>query len=234
MIINLKKIKQLRIITYIFKLYEIFMKLRLTAIVYIFCLTNCNQADIRVIKKKTFYANGKIKNVLSLTPDSIKDGECIYFDEYENKDSSVTFSNGILDGLKQVYSKYGHYTDVYKNGILINHKEYDSLNVLKYETPLNINNLSKTTYKFASNRTYLDKNKTDTLVIINESVPTYNRGIEIVGPLSQPLGDDSFIIGATNHFHDFKILKIFVKLYQHTGDSTEIPTTLDTIRITVK
>lgn len=210
------------------------MKLQLIAIITVFLFTECNDTNTSDIKKTTLYSNGIVKNVLSLTRSGIKNGECIYYDKYGTKDSSVIYSNGIKNGLKKVYSSYGRYENFYKNGVLINHKEYNSLNVLKYETPLNIKSLSKTTYKLLSNRNYLDKHKTDTIVIINKTLPTYNRAIGIIGPLSRPLGDDSFIIGKTDHFHDFKFLKIYIRVHQNTGDSTEIPTPLDTLNIKVK
>lgn len=71
----------------------------------------------------------------------------------------MTFSNGTLEGLKKIY--YDNETDVYeyKKGSLIKHFVYDSLNVLKYETPLDIKKIGVTHIAFSTIGTILTQVK---------------------------------------------------------------------------
>ncbi len=165
----------------------------------------------------------------------VKNGECFYFDEDGNIDSSVTFLNGKLDGVRKLYHlSYGTYTYEYKNGLLSKYKFYDTLDILRYESPLNLKSIAKTTYKFKSNRNYFDQDKIDTITIINDGLPYYNRGISIIGALFSRYNEESYIIKTSKHFKDLKEIKIKVEIFQHLGDSTEIPILFDSISIPAK
>ena len=94
----------------------------------------------------------------------------------------MTFLNGTLDGLRKLYyADYGIYTYQYKKGLLSKSKFYDTLNILRYESPLDLKSIAKMTYNFSSNRSYFDQDKVDTITIITKGLPYYNRGISITG-----------------------------------------------------
>ncbi|MBL0145409.1 MAG: hypothetical protein IPP48_06280 [Chitinophagaceae bacterium] len=202
-----------------------------------FFLTSCTQPkqDEKNIIVKTFYSTARIKEILSLNKDSLKDGICFYFNEDGYLDSSVEYKTGKLDGIKnKYYPDYGIYSYEYKNDTLICHKMYDTLNELKYQTPLDIKSIGKTEFYFKSNRNYFDQDKVDTITIINSGLPYYNRGISITGAIISRITDREYSIRTSKHFDDLKEIKIQVFIKQHLGDTTEVPFIFDTFSIPVK
>ena len=213
------------------------MKLSFIYIILVFGLTNCNhstKSDKNIIQTN-FYSTAKVKSIISLNSDSVKNGECFYFDEDGYIDSSVTFLNGTLDGLRKLYyADYGIYTYEYKKGLLSKSKFYDTLNILRYETPLDLKSIAKMTYNFSSNRSYFDQDKVDTITIITKGLPYYNRGISIIGALFTRNDAESYIIKTSKHSNDLKEIKIKVEIFQHLGDTTEIPILFDSLSIPVR
>lgn len=207
----------------------------LISIIYFF-LTSCNQSkkdDCNFIKTQ-FYSTGKIQYIFSLKSDTIKNGECFYFNEYGFLDSSMTFSNGILQGLKRIY--YDNETDTYNynNGRLISHCVYDSLNNLVYKTPLDINKVGKTQIIFFSKRNYFGQDMKDTFTITNEGLPPYNRRLSVTGAIIEHLYDTTFSIRTSKHFADLKKVIIKVSARQNISDTTENAVLIDSIVIPIR
>jgi|GEM_PF-2876297 len=199
-------------------------------------LTNCQQSksgNYNTIKTE-FYSTGKIKSIVSLNSDNINNGECFYFNEYGFLDSSETFSNGILQGVKRIF--YDNETDTYNynNGTLISHSVYDSLNHLLYKTPIDINKVGKTQIIFLSGRNYFDQDKRDTLTITNEGLPPYNRSFSVTGAIIEPLHDTTFTIRSSKHHNDLKRVIIKVSAKQNISDTTEKGILIDSIVIPVR
>jgi hypothetical protein len=200
-------------------------------------LTNCRQSkncNCNTIKTE-FYPTGKIKNIISLNSDNLKDGESFHFNEYGLLDSSLTFSNGTLDGFKKIY--YDNETDVYeyKNGSLIKHFVYDSLNVLKYETPLDIKKIGITHIAFSNHRNYFDTSKVDTFTITTEGLPAYNRGLMVSGATIEHVKNDStFTLKINSYLKVSKKVKIWITARQDISDTTENAITIDSAIIPMK
>ena len=213
-----------------------FMRPLLLLFLLTLSLTNCNlstEKDCNVIKTD-FYETGKLKRILSLNPKGFKNGESFYFNEYGFLDSSVTFRNDILDGIKKIFYDAEIYTYQYDKGNLLSHSVYDSLNMLLYKTPLDINKVGKTQIKFFSNRNYIDQSKIDTFTITNEGLPPYNRRLEVSGAIIEHLHDKTFTIRTSKHFADLK--QIFLKVFarQNVSDTTEKGIVIDSLIIPAK
>ena len=202
-----------------------------------FCLTSCNQPkqENKNIIVTTFYSTARVKEILTLNKDSVKDGISFYFDEDGFMDSSVEYKNGKLNGIKnKYYADYGIYSYEYKNDTLICHKVYDTLNELKYQTPLDIKNIGKTKFYFKSNRNYFDQDTGDTITIINSRLPNYNRGISFTGAIISRINDNEYGIRTSKHYDDLKEIKLKVSIFQHLGDTTEVAMIFDTLSIPAK
>ena len=211
---------------------------RLTFIFLIFlCGISCNHTkngDCNFIKTE-FYPTGKIRDILSLDSREIKNGQSFFFNEYGFLDSSLTFSNGTLEGLKKIY--YDNETDVYeyKNGSLIKHFVYDSLNVLKYETPLDIKKVGITHIAFSNHRNYFDTSKVDTFTITTEGLPAYNRGLMVAGATIERVKNDStFTLKINSYLKASKKVKIWITARQDIRDTTENAITIDSAIIPMK
>ncbi len=129
----------------------------------------------------TYYSSGQLKSIGRLNNKGLKDGEFIYCSEDGKIDSSITFKNGRLDGLKIIY----YFEDDifyfnYQNNKLQSHKIYDSKNRLKYKSPLDIQAIPKTNFYFKSGRNFYKSGSIDTLVI-NQTVPFMNQNIYFPG-----------------------------------------------------
>lgn len=112
-----------------------------------------------------------------------------YLEENEAIDSIELYHNGKLSStIRYSYLEDGTINaDNYKGNSLMAHLVYDSFMNLLYETPLLIPKITHTTYRFRSGRTYFDQNKIDTIEIINEDFPPYNKGYIIRGASLIPI-----------------------------------------------
>ena len=201
-----------------------------------FCMASCKQSikdDCNRIKTE-FYSTGKIQDILSLNNKNLKNGECFYFNKNGFLDSSVTFSDGILQGMKRDFYNDGSGIDKYDNGSLISHSVYDSSNILIYKTPLDIKTVGKTQIKFFSNRNYVDQNKIDTFSISNAGLPYYNRGISVIGAIIKAVGDTTFSIRTTKHSKELNQIIIKVLARQNISDTTDKGILIDSTVIPVK
>ncbi|MBN8835644.1 MAG: hypothetical protein J0I09_00140 [Sphingobacteriia bacterium] len=202
-----------------------------------FFLTSCTQPnnDNKNIIIKTFYSTARVKEIISLNNDSLKDGISFYFNKGGYIDSSVEYKNGKLNGVKnKYYADYGIYSYEYKDDRLIYYKVYDTLNKLKYQTPLDIKSIGKTKYYFKSNRNYFDQDKVDTITIINSGLPSYNRSILFSNAIISPINDNEYQIRAPERNSNLKEIKLKVSIFQHLGDTTEAPIIFDTLLIPVR
>jgi len=130
---------------------------------------------------KSYYSSGQLKSIGRFTNKGLKNGEFIYYSEEGKIDSSITFKNGRLNGLKIIYyfdDDIFHFN--YQNNKLLSHTIYDSTNQLKYKSPLDIHNIPKTTFHFTSGRTFYKRGSIDTL-LINQDVPCMNQNIYFPG-----------------------------------------------------
>ena len=141
-----------------------------------------------------YYPSGQVKERGELNKSGFKNGEFIYYAANGNIDSSITFKNGKLNGLKKIYYSQDDifYFD-YHNNKLVDHKIYDSAGNLKYHSPLKKRNIPKTKYYFKSSRNYYDHNKLDTL-IISEEVPYMNQNVYFPGATVKAVGKYSWEI----------------------------------------
>lgn len=214
------------------------MRFILLYFILFFCLAQCRDISKSetVIRREAYYPDGKIKEVAILNSDSLKNGESSYFSKEGHLDSTVTFKLGIRDGMKKIFydNEYGTYTYLYKSDSLVLFRLYDSSNQLRYEEPFDVTNIPPTTFKFISNRTYFDKNKTDTILFINPQVPPYNRGYNIYGALLSRINDQLFRIEASKHLDSLKEIIIKVEIYQKVGSTKPVLQRIDSLKIPVK
>jgi len=212
------------------------MRPLLLFILLILGLTNCNQSkenDSNVIKT-VFHETGKIKTILSLNSKGNQNGQSFYFNEYGFLDSTVTFSNGIIDGIKKIFYDAQIDTYEYEKGNLLSHSVYDSLNKLLYKTPLDITKVGKTQIRFFSNHNYIDQSKIDTFTITNEGLPPYNRQLEVSGAIIERLHDTTFTIRTSKHFADLKQIVLKILARQNVSDTTEKGIVIDSLLIPAK
>ncbi|HVX26420.1 MAG TPA: hypothetical protein VHB70_08770 [Parafilimonas sp.] len=170
------------------------MKNILILVITIICTSTFAQTKDSL--EAAYYSNGQVKEKGNFNKAGLKDGEFIYYDSNGNIDSSITFEKGKLNGLKKVYYSNDDifYFD-YHNNKLRSHKIYDSANNLKYESPLDIKNIPKTTYHFTSGRDFYKQGETDTL-IINSDVPYLNENVYFPGAIVKSVGKYSWEIQA--------------------------------------
>jgi len=171
--------------------------------------------------------------------------------EYENGDlNSINYleDNGTIDSIGtyqygKLFSiiKYTYYDDgtlnanTYKENKLILHMVFDSLSNLLYQTPVDIPKVTHTTYKFRSGRNYFDQTKTDTIEIINNDIPPYNKAYTILGASLTPL--NHLGVFAINNYQKKKAsnhLKIYLSVSQNISLQKPIRQTIDSIFIPVK
>ena len=129
---------------------------------------------------------------------------------------------------------YGTYKDIYLNDNLVSRKWYDSFGVLKMQTPVEIALVGKTLLRFNSGRNYFDQDKTDTIILITNGLPYYNRGVSITGAILNKINDSCYSIRTSKHFNDLKELKIQIEIYQHLENPKEQPIAFETLTIPVK
>ncbi len=145
-----------------------------------------------------------------------------------NSEDSSDFS------VKTYEDSYGTYKDIYLNDSLVSRKWYDSFGVLKMQTPIDIALVGKTSFKFNSGRNYFDQDKTDTIILITDGLPYYNRGVSIKGAILNRINDSSYTIRTSKHFDDLKEIEIQIQIYQHLENSKEQPIIFETLSIPVK
>jgi len=204
---------------------------------FLFIFLQCRQQPSdKGIVIKSYYDNGKLKDSITLNTDSLKNGKCFYFDDEGDLDSTVTFLNGKRNGLKsKFFGEYGVYTYNYINDTLFEERNYDTLNRLIYIAPLDVNNLPKTTYKLLSNSASVDKIKGDTISLITPGLPSFNRGLNIIGATFRNLKEENtYEIRTTKQIDSSKNVFILVKIYDRWIGEDQIPTRIDTLIIPVK
>jgi hypothetical protein len=188
------------------------------------CLFSCNQTII--VKEtgntliKNLYPNGIIKEIISLNSHDIKNGESFYFDEKGKMDSSVTFLNGKRNGIKNKYfSADGIYQSQYINDTIVCKKIYDSLGVLAYVDPLDVNQFAPIEAKLSNGKNYVVYNESDTLLLLNDSnIPALNTGIETIGAtLNRLKSNENNIVFTTAHCKKMSEVNIIYSLYSQIG-----------------
>ncbi len=201
-----------------------------------FLLISCNRhkrSECNFIRTN-FYSTGKVQLILSLNSDSIKNGECFYFNEFGFLDSSVNFSNGILQGLKRRY--YDNQTDTYEyqNGNLVSYCVYDSLNYLKYKTPLDFKKVGKPQLTFLNHRNYAQQDCWDTFTIKTDGLPPYNLVISVKTGTFRFVNDTTFSIKPPKQVKDLHQVILLIAARQNISDTIAKPVLIDSIAIPVK
>lgn len=151
-----------------------------------------SQSDNYILKEK--YTT-KGKQIISYNKAGLKDGVSKYYNNVGYQDSAVTYKNGKRNGLKTFYYAAN---DImlfeYKNNRIIRQVILDSNQNVKYESPLNINKIGKTTFEFASGRSFYRMNTTDTIYFHNKDVPSMNLNIYFPGATVIRLNNTTYII----------------------------------------
>jgi len=167
---------------------------------------------------KFYYSDGSVKEVRTKNLDSIRNIKLVQGNPV-SLDSLNTFKNGKLNGPKRhFYSDGAMYCTEYKNGKLIAEQGLDENHKIKLLFPLDIKNVEKCKIQLKSGRNYFDKSKTDTIIIINHSLPPLNRTVSVVGAQMLMLDDDSYAIRLAKPDSNPKELKIIVAIYCDLGD----------------
>jgi hypothetical protein len=184
---------------------------------------NYNFAQTKDSLTIVYYSTGKVKFQGKFTEEGLKNGEFIYYASDGSVDSSITFKKGKLDGLKKIYFSDNDifYFD-YKNNKLLSHKIYDSINQVKYISPIDIKRIPKTTFQFASGRDFYDHNKTDTLTV-NQVVPYMNQNVYFPGATVRAIGRYSWEIKSWSPQPNSSKGKMVIDISQF--NITEIPET---------
>ena len=108
---------------------------------------------------------------------------------------------------------------------------FDKSRTLVYREPIDTNNIQKTIINFVSGRNYLARDKTDTMLIVNNDLPSKNRAYRFIGFLPKRIMSVSM-----NYFKieskDIFSTKLYVLVYLHQNN--ERRQLLDSINIPLK
>jgi hypothetical protein len=215
----------------------------LTFLIFItILLLSCNSSDNKKQQKKsvvTFkflkYSSGNIKEKYGYENGVLN--SINYLEDNGTIDSIGTYHYGKLSS-KIKYSYYEDGTlnaDTYKENKLIVHMVFDSLINLLYQTPLDIPKVTHTTYKFRSGRTYFDPTKIDTIEIINNDIPPYNKAYTILGANLVPV--NHLGVFAITNYQKKKApdsLIIWISVSENISLEKPIRKTIDSIIIPIK
>lgn len=214
----------------------------LTFLTLIFILLSCNSFDNKKPQKKSLvtykflkYPSGNNKEKYEFENGVLN--SITYFEDNGTIDSVATYKFGKLSSvIKYTYYDDGTLNaDTYKENKLLVHMVFDSLINLLYQTPVDLPKVTHTTYKFRSGRNYFDQTKTDTIEIINNDIPPYNKGYTISGASLTPL--NHLGVFAITNYQKKKApnhLKIYLSVSQNISLQKPIRQTIDSIFIPVK
>jgi len=168
-------------------------------------------------KVKFYYSDGSVKEVRTKNIDSIRNIKLVP-GNLVSLDSLKTFKNGKLNGPKRYFYPEGAmYCTEYMNGKLIAELGIDANHKTRLQFPLDIKKVETCTVKLKSGRDYFDKSKTDTIIIINNSLPPLNRTVSVTGAMIAFLDDDSYAIRLAKPDANPKEIKITVTIYCDLG-----------------
>ena len=185
-------------------------------IIMTFCIYTSTFSQIK------YHDKGKGKEKTIAKPYGFKNGESLFYADDGKLDSSVSLKNGKLNGLTKVYySDDDIFYFEYKNDSLVSHRIYDSTHKLKYESPLNLNPIPKTTFHFSSGRNYYDTSKSDTLRI-NQDVPYMNQWVYFPGATVIPIDKYSWEVKAWKPQPKTKSGKMVVDIYDFIVENSHV------------
>jgi hypothetical protein len=162
----------------------------------------------------TYYSSGNIKEKVSLNQLGVKNGKAFFYSENGYLDSTVIFKNGKINGLKKIFHIDGDVIFMdYSEDSLIRHRVYNKFNKLKYESPLNLKRVPRTTFKFSSGRKYFDTKSFDTL-IINKDVPLLNLSVYFPGAKVYKIDNYTYVIKDWKPQPNSNNGKFVVNIYQ--------------------
>jgi hypothetical protein len=173
-------------------------------------------------KSNKYYSSGGIKEKISLNNLGVKDGISFFYSENGHLDSTVTLRNGKINGLKKIFNIDGDIVFMdYNEDSLIRHRVYSKFSELKYESPLNLKRIPKTTFKFSSGRKYFDRKSFDTL-IINKDVPLLNLNVYFPGAKVYKIDNYTYMIKDWEPQPNSNNGKFVVNIYQDIFASAKI------------
>jgi hypothetical protein len=156
--------------------------------------------------KKTYYPSGKIEAAIAYSADGLKDSISTFYNQSGSVDSIITYEKGKLNGNSSTY--YDDRTEVklYEEDSFVNFSIYDPQNVLEYRMPLDTSLIKKATFRFLSGRSYFDKSKTDTMLLVTNGVPMANRVLSINGATMSFINDTMYTIRSTDKYRSDSII----------------------------
>lgn len=195
------------------------MKIPFLKIILFAALHAVAQKQSDLYSKVKFYnSDGSVKEVRTKNIDSIRNIKLVP-GKPVSLDSLETFRNGKLNGPKRYfYSDGAMYLTEYKNGKLIAGQGFDENHKIKILFPLDIKKVERCKIKFKSGRDYFDKSKTDTIIIVNNSLPPLNRTVSVTGAVISFLDEDSFVIRLAKPDSNPKEIKIIVAIHCELED----------------
>ncbi|MBS0646470.1 MAG: hypothetical protein JSR97_07755 [Verrucomicrobia bacterium] len=209
--------------------------------IFIFYLTSCNETvkpNHKVVDshnyKKTYYSSGQLKELISLNSESIKEGLTTFYDSTGRIDSTENYLDGKLNGIKTFYGLDRKIEYHFENDTLYSLHLFDTLENLKYQSPINTSLLEKPFFKLKSGNNYLVENKVDTIEIITKGIPYYNRLIGFYGATYKRISDSSYIVFLNKLVKRNRLVKITIAYINDLEDKSEKPIIYDSILIPIK
>jgi hypothetical protein len=152
---------------------------------------NQNLKGVSIVK--SFYTNRPTKKYITENVDSLF--AAINSNEKLLPDSIVTYKNGKRNGPAMILIADGFKDDrIYKYGRIIYERLMDSDSQIKFLFPLDTAQLEKTVIKISGDKDYISRSGTDTITIVNKTLPPYNRGVAVSGAMVSYLDANSYKI----------------------------------------
>ena len=204
-------------------------------------LIGCSTADnqtkdetsvVKTITTKEYYSNGKIKNSLEMSADSVLNGLTTWFDSLGTKISEQQYLNGKLNGLTKSFYENGQVAKEteYLNDSIVKEKEYNIDGAFLYQYPIDKKDIGATKVIIANNsRNYFRKNAADTIEVLVENLPLINKAVSVKNATLRPISKDKYILTPLAKSHSVKII---IQLKKHKDDETYTP--IDSTEIEVK
>ncbi len=205
-------------------------------------LTGCNDSvktNNKVVDshiyKKTYYSSGRLKELILLNSDSIKDGLTTFYDSTGRIDSTENYLKGTLNGIKTFYGSDRKIEFHFENDTLYSIELFDTLGNLKYQSPVDPKLVKKPHVKLQSGRSYLPKDVLDTILITTKGIPPYNRVISFIGVTQTKTSDSSFsIVSSSKMVRRYKTMTIIISYTNDIEDKLAKPVFVDSVFIPIK
>lgn len=201
------------------------------------CSTSDNSAKDEVntldhIITNDYYANGKLKSVSVMTPDSVLDGMTEWYDSLGRKYGEQMYLKGKLNGVTKSFYDNGQLAKLteYSNDKITKEKEYNVDGTFLYQYPIEVKEVGPIKVTIANNsRNYFIKNKPDTVQLSADNLPLTNKIISTKNAKLRAIGGDKYILTPLDKSNSVKII---FQLKKHKDDETY--QTIDSTTIEIK